>query len=132
ARALRPRRVGHLLLLGDTEIPFEDERLPFGVTGHPLAVAAELGAVGREQEEPGQRPLAELLDHGAFAKLGLHLPVRGHRTEVDDPDVPLRGPWSLELFGGLRHETSSPNRVAFGDAQFRATTAQQAAPSNRS
>src|SRR5438094_589294 len=76
------------------------------------AGAAELGVVGREQEEPGQRPLAELLDHRAFAELGLHLPVRGHGTEVNDPDVPLRGPWSLELFGGLRHTVETTGVLA--------------------
>ena len=41
------------LLVGDAEVPFEDERLALGVAHDALPVAAELGVVGREQEEPG-------------------------------------------------------------------------------
>src|SRR5439155_4470129 len=49
-------------LLGDAEVPVEDEVLPLGVADDPLAVPAELRVVRGKKEEPGQRPLTELFD----------------------------------------------------------------------
>ena len=89
-------RNGASLLLG-TEVPIEDESLTLGVAGHAFPVPAELGIVGREELEPGQRPLAELVDHAPVAEDALDLPVGGQGTEVDDPHMSL-GRLGLQLF----------------------------------
>src|SRR5207249_3386548 len=71
----QPRSLtGCLVLLGQTEVPLEDEVLPLGVAHNALTVAAELRVVGRQQHQPGQRPLAELLDERSFAEVRLHVP----------------------------------------------------------
>src|SRR5207302_111021 len=75
------------LLVGDSEIPVEQEVLPLGVAHDPLTVAAELWVVRRQEEEPGQRPLAKLLDQVALAEFGMHIPVRSGWSEVDDAHV---------------------------------------------
>ncbi len=81
-----------------TEVPVQDQSLTLCVTGHPFTVAAELRVVGREELEPGQGPLAELVDDRPVAEDALDLPVRGQGTEVDDPHVALRRLWLLQLF----------------------------------
>src|SRR2546426_1943385 len=78
------------LLVGDSEIPVEQEVLPLGVTHDPLTVTAELRVVRRQEEQPGQRPLAELLDQVALAEFGMHIPVRSGWSEVDDAHVTAR------------------------------------------
>ena len=45
------------------------------------------GSCGGQEHQPGQGPLAERVDRLGVAEVGLHLPVGGHRAEVDDPDV---------------------------------------------
>src|SRR5215210_3549427 len=91
------------VLVGHPEIPAQDEGFPLRVAHHALPVPPELGVVGRQQQQPGQRPLAERLDQVALAELGDDLPVRGDRTEVDDTHVAPRGPLLLELFRRLCH-----------------------------
>ena len=59
--ATRRRGRGGLLLVV-AEVPVEDQVLALGVARDALAVAPELRVVRREQLEPGQRPLAELVD----------------------------------------------------------------------
>src|SRR5438477_3494024 len=76
-------------------IPVEDEVLPLGVAHHPLPVAAELRIMGRQQHQPGHRPLAELLDDVAVAEVGVDPPVGSDRAQIDDADVPARRLWLL-------------------------------------
>ena len=90
-------RNGGSFLLG-TEVPVEDQGLTLRVTRHAFAVPAELRVVRREELEPGQRPLTELVDHAPVAEDTLDLPVGGQGTEVDDPHMPL-GRLGLQLFG---------------------------------
>ena len=85
------------------EVPLEDEVLALGVARDPLAVAPELRVVRREELQPGDRPLAELVDHAAVAEDAVDLPVGRDRAEVDDLDVPLRRDL-LERFGLHRHD----------------------------
>ena len=91
-------RAGHLLVFG-AQVPVEDERLTLGVAGDALPVPPELRVVGREELQTGHRPLPELVDDPPVAEHALDLPVRGERTEVDDPDVPLGRLRLFELFG---------------------------------
>jgi hypothetical protein len=83
--------------LGDAEIPVEDQVLALGVADDALAVAPELRVVRREQQQPGEDPLAELLDDVALAELRLHVPVGRDRAEVHDTHVAA---WRLR-FGFL-------------------------------
>lgn len=99
-RFAKPR--WELLLLA--EVPVEEERLPLGIAGDPLPVTSELRVVGRQELEPGDRPLPELLDDVPVPEDGLDLPVRRQRTEVDDPHVSLRRLRLGELFGGSGHD----------------------------
>src|SRR3712207_9048392 len=57
------------VLVGHPEVPGEDEGLALGVTDHPLTVSPELWVVGWQEQEPGQGPLPERLDHVAIAEL---------------------------------------------------------------
>ncbi len=84
------------------EVPVQDQVLALRVAHDPLAVAAELRVVRREELQPGERPLAELVDELALAEDALDLPVGRDRAQVDDPDVSDRG-YLLELFGFLGH-----------------------------
>lgn len=81
-----------------SEVPVEDESLTLRVAGHPFTVAPELRVVRREQLEPGQGPLPELVDDRPVAEDALNLPVWGQGPEVDDPHVALRRLWLLQLF----------------------------------
>src|SRR5688572_23634950 len=72
------------------EIPLEDEVLALGVAGDALAVATELRVVRREQLQPGDRTLTELVDRAAVAEDAVHVPVRRDGAEVDDLHVTLR------------------------------------------
>jgi hypothetical protein len=83
------REGGPSFLLG-AEVPVEDQGLSLRVTGDPFAVATELGIVGRQELEPGQGSLPELVEDAPITEDALHLPVRGERAEVHDADVPLR------------------------------------------
>ena len=60
----RPRNRNELGLLAlvVAEVPVEDQVLALGVAGDPLAVAAELRVVRRQELQAGHRPLAELVD----------------------------------------------------------------------
>ena len=73
-----------LALFVVAEVPLEDEVLALGVARDPLAVAAELRVVRREQLEPGDGPLAELVDHATVAEDAVDLPVGRDRAEVHD------------------------------------------------
>ena len=42
-----------LVVLRIAEIPFDHDALAFAVAIHPLAVAPELGVVGRQEQQPG-------------------------------------------------------------------------------
>lgn len=55
--------------LRDPEIPLENDVLPLRVPNDALAVTPELGVVRRQEHEPVERPLTELLDQVAVAKL---------------------------------------------------------------
>src|SRR5581483_3247469 len=90
-------RYGASFLLG-TEVPIEDQSLTLRVTGHPFTVPSELRIVRRQQLQPGQGPLAELVDDSPVAEDALDLPVGGQRTEVDDPHVPLGRLGLLQFF----------------------------------
>src|ERR1700730_7737819 len=83
------------LVLRKSEVPVEQEVFALRVAYDPLPVSPELGVVGREQQQPGQRPLSELLDEVAVTEVGVDPPVRGHRTEVDDAHVATRRLWLL-------------------------------------
>jgi hypothetical protein len=85
-------------LIFGSQVPVEDESLTLRVAGHPFTVAAELRIVRGEQLEPGQGPLAELVDDSPVAEDALHLPVGGQGTEIHDPHVPLRRLGLLQLF----------------------------------
>jgi hypothetical protein len=61
--------------------------LALSVSHHALTVATELRIVRRQQHQPGHDPGAEVVDHLAVAEIGLDLPVRSHRPEVDDTGV---------------------------------------------
>src|ERR1700722_18233680 len=74
--------------LAPVEHPLEGEVLSLGVTHDALAVPAELGIVRGQQDEPGEDPLAELVDHLGRAVVRLHLPVRGDGPQVDHAHVP--------------------------------------------
>src|SRR5262245_3192114 len=76
-----------VVVFGVAEVPLQEDVLALGVSHHTLTVAAELRVVRRQQHEPGHDPGAEVLDHLAIAEVGLHLPVRSHRPEVDDTGV---------------------------------------------
>ena len=52
-RSISPERRGYSGLLGEAEVPVEGQVLPLGIADHPLTVAAELGVVRREQDQPG-------------------------------------------------------------------------------
>jgi hypothetical protein len=80
------------------EVPVEDQSLTLRVASDPFPVAAELRVVRREELEPGQGPLAELVDDPPVAEDALDLPVRGQGTEIDDPHVTLRRLWLLQFF----------------------------------
>ena len=95
------------------EVPLEDQVLALGVARDALAVAAELRVVRRQELEPGERPLAELVDHAAVAEDAVHFPVRRDRAEVHDLDVSLRRDLLFDLFGRHRHDGQGSGR--FGD-----------------
>ena len=78
---------GLVVLLGEPEVPVEQDVLPLGVADHPLAVATELRIVGREEHQAGEDPAPELVDDLAVAEVGVDLPVGRHRAQVDDPGV---------------------------------------------
>jgi hypothetical protein len=80
--------------------PVEQDALALGVTDDPLAVAAELRVVRRQQQEPGEHAGAELVDGVAVAELALDVPVRRHRPEIHDSGV---APGRLDLGLGARH-----------------------------
>ncbi len=84
------------------EIPFQDEVFTLRVAGDPLAVAAELRVVDRQQLQAGHRPDPELVDGTLVAEHAVDLPVGRDRARVHHPNVTLRGDL-LELFGIDRH-----------------------------
>ena len=96
------RRRGHqdVVVLGVAEVPLEQDVLTLGVAHDPLAVAPELGVVRRQQHQAGHDPGPEVVDHLAVAEVGLDLPVRRHRAEVDDAGM---GAGRLDF--GLRRRT---------------------------
>jgi hypothetical protein len=83
--------------------------LPLGITDHPLPVATELGVMGRQEDEPGQRPLTEFLDDGPVTEVRVDPPVRRHGTEVDDTDMTSGTGLGIGLH--LRHDpqTTGPD-----------------------
>jgi hypothetical protein len=81
-----------------TEVPVEDQSLTLGVASDPFPVAAELRVVRGEELEPGQGPLAELVDDRPVAEDALDLPVGGQGTEIDNPHVTLRRLRLLQFF----------------------------------
>ena len=71
--------------------------------GDALAVAPELRIVRREELQPRERPLAEILDHATVAEDPVHVPVRRDRPQVHDLHVTLGRDLLLDLFGLHRH-----------------------------
>ena len=59
-------------------------------SGDALAIASELRIVWRQQLEPSEGTLAEVVDDAAVAEHAVHVPVRRHRPEVDDLDMPAQ------------------------------------------
>ena len=87
--------------------------LALGVAGDALAVAAELRVVAGQQDEAGEHPGAELVEHRAVAPVAVDLPVRRHRAEVDDPGV---GPgWLVD--GRVTHRRASLPATGRGAAE---------------
>ena len=104
-KLLAQRRVTAAVFMTYTLEPqfFEEEVLSLGITDDPLTVAAELRVVRWEEQQAGERPLAELLDQVAVAEVRLHLPMGSDRAQVDDPNVPSRRLWLLERIRRRRH-----------------------------
>ena len=111
----RPRRVA--------EVPVEQEVLALGVADDPLAVAAELRVVGRQQHQAGHDPGPEVVDQlaGRRSRSGppsAARPGRGTRPSR----APRGGSVSSEgsttfdigfrLPGNLRHAFREPKQVA--------------------
>ena len=69
------------------EVPVADDALPLGVAIDPLAVAAELGIVLGQQQQPGVHPMPEVIEHPGVAVADPHLPVGGDGPVVDQDDV---------------------------------------------
>jgi hypothetical protein len=83
--APEPPRPGHAVSGSSyPQVPLDDEALAFGVAGDPLAVAAELGVVGRQQLQSGEGALAELVHEAAVSEDAVHLPVGCDRPPVHD------------------------------------------------
>jgi hypothetical protein len=80
------------------QVPLEDEALAFGVAGDSVAVAAELGVVGRQQLQSGEGALAELVDEAAVSEDAVHLPV-GARPA---PGTLSRAPGAEVILRALR------------------------------
>ena len=59
---VRPAGASPVVVLGEAEVPLEQDVLPLGVADHPLPVAAELRVVGRQEHQAGEGPAPELLD----------------------------------------------------------------------
>ena len=97
------------VVLGDAEVPLEHEVLALGVAHDPLAVAAELRIVGRQQQQPGHDPGPEVVDHLVVAEVGPHLPVGGDRPEVHDLHVAAG---RLLLGGGIGQGHGTRSRTA--------------------
>ena len=93
------RQRGHLLVLGLAQVPIDQEVLPLGVAVDPLPVAPELRVVRGQQEQPGQGPLAEVLDHRTLTEVRVHPPVRHDGAQVHDADVAAR--WGFLDLRGL-------------------------------
>lgn len=70
-----------------TEVPLHEQILTLGVAIHALAVATELGIVGRQKSQTGIDAVDEGLNLLLVTKDHAALPVRGDRTEVDHLDV---------------------------------------------
>src|SRR6478735_10066064 len=112
-RARARRRTGSVL--GQAEVPVEEDVLALGVAHHALAVPTELGVVGRHELETGLDAVAEPVDHGPVAEVALDLPVRRHGAEVDHSDVALRRlRWGFGL--DLRH-VGNPTWAPLGHRQ---------------
>ena len=95
------------LLVGEAEVPFELEVLALGVPHDAFAVAPELGVVGGQQGQAGERAVPEGVDDRRLAVGGLHLPVRRHRAQVHDAHVATRRLRFLDFLDLLGHRASS-------------------------
>ena len=76
-----------LVVFKVAQVPLQQQVLPFGVTGDPLAVPLELRVVLGQQQQAGHDPRPELLDHLGVTEVGAQVPVRGHGTGVDELHV---------------------------------------------
>ena len=120
ARADQPGIAADLVFVGDPQIPFELQVLALGITDDAFTVAAELGVVGREEGEPGDGPVPEGVDHGRVAVVGLDLPVRRDRSQVDHTDVTLgRLRFFLDFLQFFGHSGSSLPMVGSGSRAVR-------------
>ena len=81
------RGVWRGLFVREPEVPLQQEQLAFRIACHPLAVAAELRIMRGQQHQAGHDPLSEAVDQARVAEVGVNLPVRRNRAEVDDTDM---------------------------------------------
>src|SRR4051794_14948404 len=104
---------GLAFLFGHAEVPVEQQVLALGVPHDPLAVAAELRIVGRQQLEAGEHAGPELLDERAVPEVRVDLPMGRHRAEVHHADVPTRR--FVRGFLGDRHRAGDRTRQSVVD-----------------
>src|SRR5262245_12944522 len=114
-----------VVVVVDAEVPLEGDVLAFGVADHSLAVAAELRVVPRQQDEAGEHASAELLEHDAIAPIAVDLPVRRHRSEVDDAGVGTRGDLGDDIGHGEEASDRTP-RFAGSDRGYHRADARRA------
>ena len=86
--------------LVEAKIPFDRDVLPLSVTHDALTIALELWVCVGQQHQASQGPGAELVDQGAVAEIAHDVPVRGHGSVEDDPDV---GAGRFGAGVGVRH-----------------------------
>lgn len=77
-------------MVGHAEIPVQKQIFALRVADHTLAIAPELGIVGRKEQKPRKHPLAEVLNDRPLTEVGVDPPVWRHRPEVHDPNMAAR------------------------------------------
>ena len=89
-------------LLGDAQVPVEQEVLSLGIADYAFTVPTELRVVRWNQLQASLHPVPETLDHCSVAEVALQVPVGSDRAEVDDADM-TAGRFLGKLGFGQRH-----------------------------